>query len=258
MSTIVEVETLEMEALQPFRTLRDKAVSKEGYFVADSIRVAKVILSCGIKPIALLTTPELYEEHKSSLERYRIPTIYLAQKRILEQIVGHRLHQHFMLLAKRPKETPLEDLGDHIVMVDSISSTQNVGAIARSAAALGATGYLLTHEAPHPYTRRSVRVSTGHIGMLRYRITDNATKTLLKLKSLGYKIIAAEVDESAIALQHFTPPKRWVLVVGHEEYGVSDEIMALADTKLLIPMQEGIKSLNVAVAASILLFWLTK
>ena len=95
---------------------------------------------------------------------------YVATKEQMQNIVGHKIHHNVMMHGIRPKDTPLERLGDHILMVDEISSTQNIGAIARSAAAMGIDSYLLPSYGPHPYSRRALRVSMGHISMLKTHI----------------------------------------------------------------------------------------
>lgn len=252
---IIRLESIDSDALLPFRTLRDRIVSKEGLFVADSIRVSQVILASGVRPVALLCTPEIWEAHKEAFLLHDIPTLYLAEKQVTEQIVGHRLHQHCMLLAKRPAPSPHNALGDRIVAMEALASTENLGAIARSAAAFGVDALLLGTEVPHPYTRRTVRVSTGHIAMLRYHIADDFIATIKALKSEGYTIVGAEATPRAQALKDFQAPGKTVLLIGHEEYGLSEEAMALCDAIVRIEMQEGVKSLNAAVAAGIVMHW---
>ncbi len=252
---IIRLDSIDSDALLPFRTLRDRIVSKEGLFVADSVRVSQVVLAAGIHPVALLCTPEIWEAHKASFLPYGIPTLYLAEKQLTEEIVGHKLHQHCMLLAKRPEPSPLHALGDRIVAMEALASTENLGAIARSAAAFGVNALLLGTEVPHPYTRRAVRVSTGHIAMLRYHIADDFITTLQALKDDGYTLVGAEATPRAQALKGFHTTGKTVLLIGHEEYGLSEEVMALCDTLVRIEMQEDVKSLNAAVAAGIVMHW---
>jgi len=159
-----------------------------------------------------------------------------------------------MLHGVRPEPTPLDKLGDKIIMLDEISSTQNIGSIARSAAALGINSYLLPKQGPHPYARRALRVSMGHISMLQTHIYNNIFETLNRLKQEGYTILAAEVTKDSVDLAKLEVPKKWVLLMGHEGKGISKEILEVCDKTVKIEMVEGIKSFNVSVAASIIMY----
>jgi tRNA G18 (ribose-2'-O)-methylase SpoU len=159
-----------------------------------------------------------------------------------------------MMHGIRPQETPLDELGEHIIMLDEITSTENIGSIARSAAALGVDSYLLPMQGPHPYGRRALRVSMGHISMLKTHLYDDIFVTLKHLRNNGYTIFAAEVTPDSIPLSKIIVPKKLVLLMGHEGKGISDEILKSCDQTVRIEMQEGIKSFNVSVAASILMY----
>jgi tRNA G18 (ribose-2'-O)-methylase SpoU len=162
----------------------------------------------------------------------------------MEGIVGHKLHHNVMMHGIRPDETPLEKLGERIIMLDNITSTENVGAIARSAAALGVEGYLLPAQGPHPYGRRALRVSMGYVSRLAYHRYDDIFVTLASLKHAGYRIFAAEVKV----------PGKWVLLMGHEGKGISPEVLEACDETVMIEMESGVKSFNVGVAASIMMY----
>jgi tRNA G18 (ribose-2'-O)-methylase SpoU len=159
-----------------------------------------------------------------------------------------------MMHALRPKQTPLKDLGNEIIMLTEISNADNIGAIARSAAALGVKGYLVPRQGPHPYSRRAVRVSMGHIGKLDYHCYGDIKETIATLKALGYRIFAAEVTPDSTPLAKVRVPGKWILLMGHEQLGISDEILSLCDEVVTIEMEEEIKSFNVAIAASIMMY----
>jgi len=98
----------------------------------------------------------------------------------------------------------------------------------------------------------------GHISKLKYHIYEDIFATIKKLQALGYSVIAAEVSKDAQALSEIKIPKKWVLLMGHEGHGLSDEVIQACDATVLIEMAEGIKSLNVAVASSILMYTFVK
>jgi tRNA G18 (ribose-2'-O)-methylase SpoU len=159
-----------------------------------------------------------------------------------------------MMHGKRPAQSDLTDLGDNIIMLDEISSTQNIGSIARSAAAMGIDSYLLPTYGPHPWSRRALRVSMGHVAMLKTHLYTDMKKTINTLKENGYRVYAAEVTEDSTPLASVKVTQKWVLLMGHEGSGLSDEVLDLCDEVVTIEMQEVVKSFNVGVAASIMMY----
>jgi tRNA G18 (ribose-2'-O)-methylase SpoU len=249
-----EINDINQPEVQIYQRLRENAFSQDGSFIADSPNVVKLLIEAGVEIKSIFATQEYYEKNADFLSRYQIPVAYVAPKSILEKVVGHRLHHNVMMHALRPQETPLRSLQDHIIMLTEISNADNIGAIARSAAALGVKGYLVPKQGPHPYARRAVRVSMGHIGKLHYHRYDDIKETIMQLKALGYRIFAAEVTQDSTPLSKVSVPDKWVLLMGHEQLGISDEILSLCDEVVTIEMEEGIKSFNVAIAASIMMY----
>jgi tRNA G18 (ribose-2'-O)-methylase SpoU len=237
-----------------YHHFREHAFKADGSFVADSPKVVNLLLEEEIEVRSILATQAYYDTHKSLIETKKDATFYVASKEQMQNIVGHKIHHNVMMHGIRPEETPLDDLGKHILMLDEISSTQNIGSIARSAAALGIDSYLVPKHGPHPYSRRALRVSMGHISMLKVHTYSNITDTILSLKEQGYRIYAAEVTEDSTPLASVKVTNKWVLLMGHEGSGLSDEVLAYCDEVVSIEMMEGVKSFNVGVAASIMMY----
>lgn len=172
----------------------------------------------------------------------------------MQTIVGHKVHHNVMLHGIRPKESELNKLDKHIIMLDNITSSENVGAIARSASALGINSYLLPKQGPHPFGRRALRVSMGYASHLNIHLYDDIKNTIKMLQKLGYSIYAAEITKESVPLSEIKPTDKWVLLMGHEGHGLCADILELCDTIVHIEMQENVKSFNVAVAASILMY----
>ncbi|SFV65632.1 RRNA methylase family protein [hydrothermal vent metagenome] len=250
----IDVDDIGLPEVQIYQRLRENAFSKDGSFIADSPKVVDLLIESGVAIRSIFATQAYYDTHRDFLARYTIPAAYVAPKAVLEQIVGHRLHHNVMMHGIRPAETPLELLNDQIIMLDEISNTDNIGAIARSAAALGIGSYLIPRQGPHPYARRALRVSMGHIGKLKFHRYDDIKETIQELKKRGYRIFAAEVTQNSTPLSQVKVPQKWVLLMGHEQLGISEEILSLCDEVVTIEMEEGIKSFNVAVAASIMMY----
>lgn len=250
----IKITDIHADDLKLYHQLRENAFKEDGSFIADSPKVVSLLLENDLKVISILATQEYYDTNHHIFNDQKDAKLYLATKEQMESIVGHKVHHNVMMHAIRPDPTPLEALGDHIIMLDEISSTQNIGSIARSAAALGVNSYLLPKQGPHPYARRAVRVSMGHIGLMDYNLYDNIFLTIKKLQSLGYKVYAAEVAKNATPLSQVKIADKWVLLMGHEGTGIAKEILDICDEVVSIEMMEGIKSFNVSVAASIMMY----
>ena len=250
----IKVNDINIEELEIYHQLRDTAFRSDNSFIADSPKVVNILLNTEIEVKSILATQEYYDEFKELISLKNIPKLYLASKSEMQSVVGHKIHHNCMMHGIRPKQSKLEDLGEQIIMLDTITSTENVGSIARSAAALGIDSYMLPKDAPHPFSRRALRVSMGHASLLKTYIYNDIFQTIQDLKLAGYRVYAAEISEGSTYLSDVITPKKWVLIMGHEGKGISQKVLELCDEVVTIEMQEGIKSLNVAVAASIILY----
>jgi len=240
--------------LSIYHQFREHAFKADGSFVADSPKVVNLLLEEEIEVKSILATQEYYETFSTLLSNTKDAVFYLATKEQMQNIVGHKIHHNVMMHGIRPKDTALSDLGDNILMLDEISSTQNIGAIARSAAAIGIDSYLVPSYGPHPYSRRALRVSMGHIAMLKTHVYTNLEDTITSLKENGYYIYAAEVTPNSTSLWDVKIQEKWVLLMGHEGSGLSPEVLALCDEVVTIEMMKGVKSFNVGIAASIMMY----
>ena len=248
------ITDIHAEELALYHQFREHAFKTDGSFIADSPKVVNLLIEEGLEVKSILATQDYYSSHKSLLEHRNNIVFYVASKEQMQNLVGHKIHHNVMMHGIRPKEIPLDSLGDNILMLDEISSTQNIGAIARSAAAIGIDSYLVPSYGPHPYSRRALRVSMGHISMLKTHIYSDIKETIQSLKSNGYYIYAAEVVEDSTPLASVKVKEKWVLLMGHEGSGLSEEVLALCDEVVTIEMMDGVKSFNVGIAASIMMY----
>lgn len=253
---LIHITDVHTKELQIYHQLRDNAFSDDNSFIADSPKVVNKLLERDIHVKSIFATQTYYDTYFELLAPHQNATFYVASKAVMEQIVGHKIHHNVMMHGERPQQTPLEQLGNHIIMLDEITSTENIGAIGRSAAALGVTSYLLPEQGPHPYGRRALRVSMGYMSHLTTHLYDDIFKTLAHLKNSGYTIFAAEVTKDAIPLSQVKVPEKWVLLMGHEGKGISKAILEVCDATVQIEMVEGVKSFNVGIAASIIMYQL--
>jgi len=255
---IIKVQSIEEKALQIYKELRETAFRSDGSFIADSPKVVNLLLESDIEVKSILATQEYYDEFLSLVEAKKVPKVYLTTKEEMGKIVGHKIHHNCMIHGIRPKDVTLDKVGENLIMLDNITSSENVGSIARSAAALGVHSYLLPKSSPHPFNRRALRVSMGYAYMLKTHVYANIFETIGELKKRGYRVYAAEITKNSTLLSDLNAVDKWVLIMGHEGRGIAQEILDVCDEVLTIEMQEGIKSFNVGFAASILMYELKK
>ncbi|HFU73959.1 MAG TPA: RNA methyltransferase [Helicobacteraceae bacterium] len=252
--TLIPIEDIHLSELKIYHQLRDNAFSHDNSFIADSPKVVNKLLERDITVKSILATQEYYDAFEARLIKHADAKFYVAAKHVMEEIVGHKIHHNVMMHGVRPECVALESLDDKIIMLDEISSTENIGSIGRSAAALGVNSYLLPQQGPHPFGRRALRVSMGYMSHLKTHLYEDIFDTIAQLKSMGYTIFAAEVIENSIPLAHVTVPQKWVLLMGHEGKGISKEILQACDNVVAIEMAPGVKSFNVSVAAAIMMY----
>ena len=251
---LTPIKDLSLPELQIYRHLRDNAVTKDNSFIADSPKVVSLLLETDIEIHSILATEDYFRENELLITSKNIPKLFCADKKTMQSITGHKIHHGVMMHGIRPAENSLDELGDQILMLDTLSKNDNVGAIARSAAALGVNSYLVPKQGPHPYGRRALRVSMGYISKLKLHTYDDIYETVRCLQKNDYKIFAAEAVDSATNLAEVEIPKKWVLLMGHEGNGLSKEVLKACNETVKIEMQSDIKSFNVGIAASILMY----
>ena len=237
--------------------LCDRRLFAQGAFIAESQKVINVALDAGYEPIAMLVAEEHYNAFVRQIEERvgRIP-IYVGASALLSTLTGYNYARNFLCAMKR-KELPsvgkvVRD-ARRIVVIDSVTNTTNIGAIFRSAAALGIGGVLLTKTTCDPLNRRAVRVSMGTVFQLPWTWLDLPPASL---RDYGFKVVAMALTENSIPMDDpvLKSEERLALVMGTEGDGLSREAISDADYVVRIPMKNGVDSLNVA-AASAVAFW---
>ena len=128
---LIEITDLDSQELGVYKSLRDNILGKDGSFIGDSPKVVDLIIKSGLEIRSILATKEFYETREELLSK-REGKFFVASKELLEKIVGHKIHHNAMICGVRPKEKLLDELGDKIVLIDEISSTENIGSICRS------------------------------------------------------------------------------------------------------------------------------
>jgi tRNA G18 (ribose-2'-O)-methylase SpoU len=257
---IVEIDRLDDERVVMFSGLTEgESLSRrEGLFIAESPKVIGVALDAGYEPVAMLTERRHIEgDARGIIERIGdgVP-VYTGSRELLASLTGYRLTRGVLMAMRRRGDRSVSEVcGDdacRVVVIDGVVDTTNIGAIFRSAAALGIDGVLLTRGSCDPLNRRAVRVSMGSVFLVPWTWVDSVEE----VRGCGFRTVAMALRDDSIGLddERLKAERRLALVMGTEGDGLSRETIAGCDYVVKIPMSHGVDSLNVA-AASAVAFW---
>ncbi len=259
---LVNIETLDLPGLQPYRTLRRPVEHhREGFFVAEGEKVVLRLLESPLEIVSALVTPEwLHDLEKRGDWSSRNMAVYVAPKRLLETIVGYRLHQGIMAVGRIPPPAGLNEILPSLpkplllVAIDGLTNAENLGVLVRNCAAFGVQALIVGETSSSPYLRRAVRNSMGSIFSLQVAPVPNLVQTLNELRSAwGVTAIAAH-PRAAGTLANIDVQDNCCVVFGSEGDGISSAVLEACSTKAAIPMRDGIDSLNVASASAVFLY----
>lgn len=247
----------------------DMPIKEEGLFIAESRNVIERALNAGLRPFALLSEQRWINPHHDLFERIkkefpRTP-LFLGSHEQVRELTGFERTVGPMMAIHRPAlPDPRELLGDakRIAILEDITNFTNIGAIFRSAAALGMDAILITPGCHDPFYRRATRVSMGTVFQVPWtRIgTDRnwSDEGIPLLRELGFTTVALALKQDSLRLQdpRIAHAEKLALVLGTEGDGLARNTIAQCDHTVCIPMAHEVDSLNVA-AASAVAFWET-
>jgi tRNA G18 (ribose-2'-O)-methylase SpoU len=264
---VIEITDLTDPALRDYTSLKDVKLRalrepREGLYIAESSQVIKRALQARHHPRSLLMARRWLGDFSNEFASGAIPAstpIFVADEPELTALTGFHLHRGALAAMHRPVALDVEDVirnANRIAVVENVVDHTNLGAIFRSAAALGVDAVLVTPDSADPLYRRSVRVSMGAVFSVPWTRIDNWPKSMTLLKSTGFTVVAMALTDNAIALDDFSRslPSKLAIIMGNEGYGLHRETLRAVDAVVKIPMQAGVDSLNVA-AASAVAFW---
>ena len=260
---IIEISSLEQPGLELFSSLTEAQLRMEleperGLFIAESPKVIRVALDTGWQPAALLCERRHLTGDASDIVG-RMPSdvpIYTGRRELLSQLTGYTLTRGVLCAMRRQ---PLPGVADvvsearRVAVIEAVCDTTNIGAIFRSAAALGVDAVLLTRDSCDPLNRRAVRVSMGSVFLVPWTWLDGPVNTL---RSYGFRTAALALNDDSIPLDdpRLRQEERLAVIMGTEGDGLPRQTIAEADYTVRIPMRHGVDSLNVASAAAVA-FW---
>lgn len=237
--------------------LRNRIEPDKGLFVAESPKVIRVALAAGYRPVSLLCEEKhIHGDAADIIARLPDMPVYTGTRELLAALTGYTLTRGVLCAMHRPLLPSIDEVckeARRVVVIDDVTDTTNIGAIFRSAAALGIDAVLLTPTACDPLNRRAVRVSMGSVFLVPWTRTDG---TFNDLKRLGFSTAAMALTERSVSIDDpvLRSVPKLAIVMGTEGEGLPESTIAAADYVVRIPMHHQVDSLNVAAAAAVA-FW---
>ena len=271
MPEVMELTDLdEREELQLYTSLNEAQLlhyyePNGGIFIAESPKVIERALDAGCQPVSfLMEKKHVQTQGREILERCPDIPVYVAKPEILAQVTGYQLTRGMLCAMKRPDLLPVEEVCKHakrIAVLENVVNPTNVGAIFRSAAALGMDAVLLTGGCADPLYRRAIRVSMGTVFQIPWTYIEKKTcawpeEGISCLRKMGFKTAAMALKKESVSIddKNLLAEEKLAVILGTEGDGLATDTIADCDYTVLIPMAHGVDSLNVA-AASAVAFW---
>ncbi|MBQ8869030.1 MAG: RNA methyltransferase [Oscillospiraceae bacterium] len=266
MAQIVKINDINAPELKFYASLTEAQLKKEqNIFIAESVKVIDVALDSGIEPISFLMEERQIEGiGKALIERCPSVPVYTAPRDVLSSLTGFELTRGLLCAMRRPEMRSLDEVlagARQVAVLERLSDSANVGAIFRSAAALGIDAVLLFHNCAEPLNRRTVRVSMGSVFLVPWAFFNKdefpcPQNAVEYLKSKGFTTAAMALKDNSINITDnaLKCADRLALFFGAEGDGLCADTIDACDYTVKIPMHHNVDSLNVANAATIA-FW---
>jgi len=262
---IIHISSLNHPGVEVFSQLteaqlRNRLEPGKGIFIVESPKVIRVAISAGYEPLSMLCEEKhIQGDAADIISQQPEMNVYTGSRELLQQLTGYTLTRGVLCAMRRPQAQKVEDVcrdANRLIVIDGVVDTTNIGAIFRSAAALGMDGIVLSRSSCDPLNRRAVRVSMGSIFLVPWTWLDDYQQ----LKTFGFKTAAMALTDKSISLddERLKAEPRLAIVMGTEGDGLPKETIAKADYVVRIPMAYGVDSLNVAAATAVACWELRK
>lgn len=270
MPEIIELTSADAPELAPYARLtegqlRRRSEPEQGIFIAESPKVIERALDAGYEPLSLLAERRLLEGPAAMLaNRCKDIPVYTGDRAMLAGLTGYTLTRGVLCAMRRPVLPEPEQVcsgARRVAVLEGIVDSTNVGAIFRSAAALGIDAVLVTPTCSDPLYRRAVRVSMGAVFQVPWTYITGKSgewpeKGLARLRAMGFRSAAMALSDRSVPMDDpaLRGEERLALVLGTEGDGLMPATISACDYTVRIPMRHGVDSLNVAAAAAVA-FW---
>ena len=263
MASIIEIQNFSDPALDLYARLTEnqllnRADPENALFVAESPLVIGRALDAGCKPVSfLMERQHIGGKGREILARccQDVP-VYTAEESVLAQLTGFHLTRGMLCAMRRPKLPSVEEVcrsARRIAVLENVMNPTNIGAIFRSAAALGMDAVLLTCAGSDPLYRRASRVSMGNVFLIPWTYLPKEGDWTQLLRSFGFRTVAMALRDDSVRLDdpRLAAEEKLAIVMGTEGDGLASTTIASCDYTVKIPMYRGVDSLNVAAASAV-------
>ncbi|WP_314173337.1 TrmH family RNA methyltransferase [Streptomyces winkii] len=242
--------------------LRRRREPAEGLFIAEGEKVIRRALQAGYPMRSMLLSEKWVPVMRDVIDEAHAPA-YVISPALAEQVTGYHVHRGALASMGRtplPAPATLLSASRRVVIMEAVNDHTNIGAIFRSAAALGMDGVLLSPSCADPLYRRSVKVSMGAVFSVPYARLAAWPHDLESVRDAGFRLMALTPDANAVPLDESGADRlpRVALLLGAEGGGLSIRAMRAADERVRIPMAHGVDSLNVGAAAAVAFYAVTR
>ena len=263
---VVEVDDFDLPELRWYRTLsRGGQHFRDGIFVAEGEKVVPRLLESSNQIVSILASSEWYGRlEERVLARLEEIEVYLIDKPGMESLTGRSCYQPLKAVAKIPLNNSVEEVVSKskspgvYVAIEGLSNADNVGALVRNCAALGASAILVSQCASSPFLRRAVHASMGTVFSVPVVDSCRLVEALQYLRSQGVYCLAAHPSADGMSLSQIPLPQDVCVVFGSEGQGLSATVLDQCDRAVAVPMASGIDSLNVASTSAVFLYELQR
>jgi len=262
---VIEISDLSDPRLADYTQSTDVALKKargteHGLYIAESALVLERALGAGHRPRSVLTLANTVDE-ALALVGEDVP-VFVGPGELLTELTGYVLHRGLIAAMHRPALPDPDALlagARRILLLENVTDPTNVGAIFRSAGAIGADAILVTPRCSDPFYRRSIRVSMGTVLQVPWTRVGDWPSTRALLARHGFHVAALALTPDAVSLRDFRSEQheRLALLLGAEGEGLTPDALAASDSVVQIPMKHGIDSLNVAAASAVAMWALS-
>ncbi|MFB7114357.1 TrmH family RNA methyltransferase [Streptomyces sp. NPDC056190] len=266
MAELITVEDPDDPRLHDYTDLTDVELRRrrepaEGLFIAEGEKVIRRARDAGYEMRSMLLSAKWVDAMRDVIDELTAP-VHVVSPELAERVTGYHVHRGALAsMQRKPLPTAAEVLrtARRVAVMESVNDHTNIGAIFRSAAALGMDAVLLSPDCADPLYRRSVKVSMGAVFSVPYARLDIWPKSLEAVREAGFTLLALTPDEKAKTLDEAAPHRmdRVALMLGAEGAGLSTRALAAADEWVRIPMSHGVDSLNVGAAAAVAFYAVT-
>lgn len=262
-SELIRIDDLNDPRLDPYRNLKDRDLARDGdRFIAESEQVVRRLIASEVRVQSILLAEKRVEKMRDVLPA--TASVYVLSDALIEQVIGFHFHSGVMAVGVRPNPISLSSFlatlpaRATLMYLPDTNNTENLGTLMRVAAGFGVAGLLLGPRCCDPYYRQAVRVSMATVFALRIVRVDDDLATIDALREANIECIATMLDPAAEPLTDSDRTTGTALLFGNESSGLSIEIASRCDRRVTIPMELGTDSLNVAVAAGIVMHHFTR